>query len=390
AIGAATGDVSEGISPLPSALKPHIVSGQDHRIDEENLDDDTEEEDIDMLTPKRNILVRDKALVENEIQIIDEVQRARVDKGKGIANLEPGEQVFGQSDKAQFSQQFIPRGRGGRLGPGGRGGRLGETPATPTSASHSDAVPILTDFVATSTSTVTLDHPTSAVVPTQFEIADRMDSKVDIPASGHIDISMEKGVTEVPDPPQTTPVQPKSSPSNKKLGSNKKKKQSFWCCGLLIVVVADALCCSLMEGNGRAVYAGGDVSSVVHDIRKGRCLSSSVLLYSYPQVSILNGIVMGGGVGASPHRPRLQVRLLCCEQGSARFLGLGPDSAILRSISSAKDYDSRINNCEVLPIISIAEESRIGLLNPNDRDAESIGVEMPDLAPECQPNRGKC
>ncbi|KAL6993714.1 hypothetical protein U1Q18_011827 [Sarracenia purpurea var. burkii] len=52
-----------------------------------------------------------------------------LDKGKGIANLKPGEQVFGQSDKAQVSQQFIPRGLqawgGGRLGPGGRGGRLG-------------------------------------------------------------------------------------------------------------------------------------------------------------------------------------------------------------------------------------------------------------------------
>ncbi|KAL6982422.1 hypothetical protein U1Q18_002229 [Sarracenia purpurea var. burkii] len=81
-----------------------------------------------MLTLKRNFLVRDKALAENEIQIIDEVQRARADKGKRIANL-PGEQAFGHSDKVQVSQQFISRGLqargGGRLGSGGRGGMLG-------------------------------------------------------------------------------------------------------------------------------------------------------------------------------------------------------------------------------------------------------------------------
>ncbi|KAL6974877.1 hypothetical protein U1Q18_045815 [Sarracenia purpurea var. burkii] len=70
----------------------------------------------------------------------------------------------------------------------------------------------------------THDHPTSVVVPTQFERADHMDSNVDIPASGHIDISVEKGVGEVPVPPQTTPVQPTPLPSNKKLGSGKKNK----------------------------------------------------------------------------------------------------------------------------------------------------------------------
>ncbi|KAL6964934.1 hypothetical protein U1Q18_035989 [Sarracenia purpurea var. burkii] len=89
---------------------------------EESQDDDPDEEEIDLLTLKRNFLVSDKVMVENEIQIIDEVQSARVDKGKGIANLEP-------TDKPQVSQSFYPsvfqHQGGGRSGPGGRGGRFG-------------------------------------------------------------------------------------------------------------------------------------------------------------------------------------------------------------------------------------------------------------------------
>ncbi|KAL6997191.1 hypothetical protein U1Q18_007313 [Sarracenia purpurea var. burkii] len=236
----------------------HTVSGRDQRNDGDILDDDSEAEDIDMLTLQRNVLVRDKSLAEHEIQIIDEVQRARVNKGKGIANLEPGEHVFGQPDKAQVSQQFFPRGLqvrgGGRLGPGGRGGpkspiknlqEVGlcgdrnrfaslledpvinekinvEIPAAPISASQSDAVQ--SEIVATSTSTGTLDHPTNALVPNQIVIAGHMD---DIPASEHIEISVEKGEEEDPGPPQNAPVQPMLLPSNKKLGRSKKNKQSF-------------------------------------------------------------------------------------------------------------------------------------------------------------------
>ncbi|KAK6918107.1 Enoyl-CoA hydratase/isomerase domain [Dillenia turbinata] len=80
----------------------------------------------------------------------------------------------------------------------------------------------------------------------------------------------------------------------------------------------------IVKGNGRAFSAGGDAASVAHDIIKGNwtssaaffhnCFSLTYLLatYSKPQVtqsamllilivSILNGIVMGGGAGVSIH-----------------------------------------------------------------------------------------
>ncbi|OAY38989.1 3-hydroxyisobutyryl-CoA hydrolase 1 [Manihot esculenta] len=69
----------------------------------------------------------------------------------------------------------------------------------------------------------------------------------------------------------------------------------------------------VLKGNGRAFCAGGDVSAVVLDIRKGNwrlgaqffakefILNYVIATYTKPQVSILNGIVMGGGAGASVH-----------------------------------------------------------------------------------------
>ncbi|PSS24563.1 3-hydroxyisobutyryl-CoA hydrolase [Actinidia chinensis var. chinensis] len=69
----------------------------------------------------------------------------------------------------------------------------------------------------------------------------------------------------------------------------------------------------VLKGKGRAFSAGGDVAAVVHDIRKGNwklgatffqkefILNYLMATYSKPQVSILNGIVMGGGAGASIH-----------------------------------------------------------------------------------------
>lgn len=70
----------------------------------------------------------------------------------------------------------------------------------------------------------------------------------------------------------------------------------------------------LLKGNGRAFCAGGDVSAVVRDIteggdwrlgadyfRKEFTLNFVMATYKKPQVSILNGIVMGGGAGASFH-----------------------------------------------------------------------------------------
>ncbi|KAF3447588.1 hypothetical protein FNV43_RR12775 [Rhamnella rubrinervis] len=69
----------------------------------------------------------------------------------------------------------------------------------------------------------------------------------------------------------------------------------------------------ILKGKGRAFCAGGDVAAVVHNINKGNwklgaeffrkefILNYLLATYSKPQVSILNGIVMGGGAGASIH-----------------------------------------------------------------------------------------
>ncbi|XP_052192574.1 3-hydroxyisobutyryl-CoA hydrolase 1 isoform X2 [Diospyros lotus] len=69
----------------------------------------------------------------------------------------------------------------------------------------------------------------------------------------------------------------------------------------------------ILKGKGRAFSAGGDVAAVVRDISKGNfklgaqffckefILNYVMATYSKPQVSILNGIVMGGGAGASMH-----------------------------------------------------------------------------------------
>ncbi|XP_027335103.1 3-hydroxyisobutyryl-CoA hydrolase 1-like isoform X2 [Abrus precatorius] len=69
----------------------------------------------------------------------------------------------------------------------------------------------------------------------------------------------------------------------------------------------------IVKGNGRAFCAGGDVATVVRDARGGDWKSGAkyfniefklnymMATYSKPQISILNGIVMGGGAGASIH-----------------------------------------------------------------------------------------
>ncbi|XP_042017921.1 3-hydroxyisobutyryl-CoA hydrolase 1-like [Salvia splendens] len=69
----------------------------------------------------------------------------------------------------------------------------------------------------------------------------------------------------------------------------------------------------IVKGKGRAFCAGGDVAAVVHDINRGYWKSGAeyfrkeftlnyvIATYSKPQVSILNGIVMGGGAGVSVH-----------------------------------------------------------------------------------------
>ncbi|KEH18075.1 putative 3-hydroxyisobutyryl-CoA hydrolase [Medicago truncatula] len=69
----------------------------------------------------------------------------------------------------------------------------------------------------------------------------------------------------------------------------------------------------VLKGNGRAFCAGGDVAAVANDARGGDWRFGAIFFdteykmnylmatYSKPQVSILNGIVMGGGAGASMH-----------------------------------------------------------------------------------------
>ncbi|XP_030477014.1 3-hydroxyisobutyryl-CoA hydrolase 1-like isoform X1 [Syzygium oleosum] len=69
----------------------------------------------------------------------------------------------------------------------------------------------------------------------------------------------------------------------------------------------------ILKGKGRAFCAGGDVAALVHDINNGNWKSCAIVswkvftlnylmaTYSKPQVSILNGIVMGGGAGCSIH-----------------------------------------------------------------------------------------
>ncbi|RVW87655.1 3-hydroxyisobutyryl-CoA hydrolase 1 [Vitis vinifera] len=77
-------------------------------------------------------------------------------------------------------------------------------------------------------------------------------------------------------------------------------------------ILPPSIICNSM-GNGRAFCAGGDVAAVVRDINGGDwrlgakffwkefILNYVMATYSKPQVSILNGIVMGGGAGASMH-----------------------------------------------------------------------------------------
>ncbi|XP_020247791.1 3-hydroxyisobutyryl-CoA hydrolase 1-like [Asparagus officinalis] len=69
----------------------------------------------------------------------------------------------------------------------------------------------------------------------------------------------------------------------------------------------------IMKGKGRAFCAGSDVSAVTHSITQGHWTNGAnvfwnqyildyiIATYSKPQVSFLNGFVMGGGAGVSIH-----------------------------------------------------------------------------------------
>ncbi|CAH2060153.1 unnamed protein product [Thlaspi arvense] len=93
----------------------------------------------------------------------------------------------------------------------------------------------------------------------------------------------------------------------------------------------------ILKGQGRAFCAGGDVPLVVRDIVQGKwrlgadffsdeyILNYVMATYSKPQVSILNGIVMGGGAGVSIHgRFRIATEKTVFAMPEAE-LGLFPD-----------------------------------------------------------------
>ncbi|GLT66061.1 hypothetical protein SLA2020_384540 [Shorea laevis] len=69
----------------------------------------------------------------------------------------------------------------------------------------------------------------------------------------------------------------------------------------------------ILKGKGRAFCAGGDVAAMIRDVKEGDWKSGAkffakefslnylMATYKKPQVSILNGIVMGGGSGVAIH-----------------------------------------------------------------------------------------
>ncbi|CAN4126050.1 unnamed protein product [Withania somnifera] len=84
----------------------------------------------------------------------------------------------------------------------------------------------------------------------------------------------------------------------------------------------------ILKGNGRAFCAGGDVAAVVHSVRQGNWKLGADYFreeFTLNYVSILNGIVMGGGLGASVHgRFRVATKKSVCAMPETA-LGLFPD-----------------------------------------------------------------
>ncbi|KAG5627191.1 hypothetical protein H5410_012409 [Solanum commersonii] len=88
----------------------------------------------------------------------------------------------------------------------------------------------------------------------------------------------------------------------------------------------------ILKGNGRAFCAGGDVTFLAHNVHQGNwklsadfirelfTLNNMMATYSKPQVFILNGIVMGGGLVVSVHgrfrvateKTKLHVHIFFC------------------------------------------------------------------------------
>ncbi|KAL6992344.1 hypothetical protein U1Q18_010452, partial [Sarracenia purpurea var. burkii] len=244
------------LSQVPSEAPIHADEDEGDQVEEaiqQNVEksqgDDPEEEEIYLLSLKRNILIRDKVLAENEIQIINEVQRARVDKGKGIANLEPADKpqekskedegifVTKQDTHQKFDKRPKLRNWASMLNPSSKspiknlqevvlGGTnrfesliensevTNEDLATPTSAGTD-----IVDITITTTWSGTLARPDSNIVPSPTDIATQIDSFVEK------DPPVVKDAAEAPDPPQPTPAQPLLIQTNKKSSSGKKNKR---------------------------------------------------------------------------------------------------------------------------------------------------------------------
>ncbi|KAK6121585.1 hypothetical protein DH2020_044665 [Rehmannia glutinosa] len=106
----------------------------------------------------------------------------------------------------------------------------------------------------------------------------------------------------------------------------------------------------ILKGKGRAFCAGADVAEIVREINQGNWKSGAnfsrkeltmnyvMATYSKPQVSILNGIVMGGGAGASIHgrfRIATENTLFAMPETA---LGLFPDVGASYFLSDSLDF----------------------------------------------------
>ncbi|XP_014516624.1 3-hydroxyisobutyryl-CoA hydrolase 1 isoform X1 [Vigna radiata var. radiata] len=124
----------------------------------------------------------------------------------------------------------------------------------------------------------------------------------------------------------------------------------------------------VVKGNGRSFCAGGDVAAVAREGSKGDWKSGAkffrteytmnyvMATYSKPQVSILNGIVMGGGAGASVHGRFRVVTENTVFAMPETALGLFPDVGVPYFLSRLPGFfgeyvgltGARLNGAEML------------------------------------------
>ncbi|WP_455480028.1 enoyl-CoA hydratase/isomerase family protein [Bartonella sp. B23] len=119
-----------------------------------------------------------------------------------------------------------------------------------------------------------------------------------------------------------------------------KKALSTW-------EIDDDVSCILIEGEGRAFCAGGDVVEIYHMGKKESSyqyfsdeyrLNAYIRRFSKPYISFLNGIWMGGGVGISiygSHRIVTENTLFAMPEGA---IGFFPDVGASFFLPSLPDY----------------------------------------------------